>query len=212
MQPAPADLTQSRRDDAWQRYSIASKTDGAPAHDRRPISLVRPRSSVVRSRVRTLAADYPSVPELPDIVAYIHALEPRVVGKTLQRVCLSTPFLLRTVDPPLREAEGKRVAGVRRLGKRVVFEHEDDLFLVIHLMIAGRLHWKPAGAKPPGKVGLAAFDFESGTLLLTEAGTKRRASLPLLRGRRRCKRWTVAGAASGRSSSPASCDLAAVAN
>jgi formamidopyrimidine-DNA glycosylase len=122
------------------------------------------------------------MPELPDIAAYLHALEPRVVGKTLQRVRVSTPFLLRTVDPPLREAEGKRVLGLRRLGKRIVFALEDDLFLVIHLMIAGRLHWKAAGAKPPGKFGLAAFDFETGTLLLTEAGTKRRASLHLLRG------------------------------
>ena len=127
-------------------------------------------------------ADDLLVPELPDIVAYLHALEPRVVGKTLQRVRVMTPFLLRTVDPPPREAEGKRVAGLRRLGKRIVLAVEGDLFLVIHLMIAGRLHWKAAGAKPPGKVGLAAFDFESGTLLLTEAGTKRRASLHLLRG------------------------------
>src|SRR5205807_1395730 len=120
-----------------------------------------------------------------DIVAYIHALEPRVVGKTLQRVRLSTPFLLRTVDPPLREAEAKHVVGLRRFGKRIVFALEEDLFLVLHLMIAGRLHWKRVpsgrGAKPHGKLGLAAFDFESGTLLLTEAGTKRRASLHLLR-------------------------------
>jgi formamidopyrimidine-DNA glycosylase len=122
------------------------------------------------------------VPELPDIVAYIHALEPCVVGKTLQRVRLSTPFLLRTVEPPLREAEGKRIVGLRRVGKRIVFALEGDLILVLHLMIAGRLHWKAPGAKAARKIGLASFDFESGTLLLTEAGTKRRASLHLLRG------------------------------
>jgi formamidopyrimidine-DNA glycosylase len=122
------------------------------------------------------------VPELPDIVAYLHALEPRVVGKTLQRVRLNTPFILRTVEPPIKEAEGKRVTGLGRLGKRIVFALEGDLLLVIHLMIAGRLHWKAPSAKAAGKIGLAAFDFESGTLLLTETGTKRRASLHLLRG------------------------------
>src|SRR5439155_12225296 len=89
---------------------------------------------------------------------------------------------LRSVEPPIRETEGKKVLELRRLGKRIVFALEDDLFLVLHLMIAGRLHWKPPGAKPPGKIGLAAFDFADGTLLLTEAGSKRRASLALIRG------------------------------
>src|SRR5262245_52934868 len=101
---------------------------------------------------------------------------------TLQRVRLLTPFLLRSVDPPLSAVTGKRVIGLRRIGKRLVLALDDDLYLVIHLMIAGRLHWKGTGAKPPGKIGLAAFDFSTGTLLLTEAGTKRRASLEAVRG------------------------------
>jgi formamidopyrimidine-DNA glycosylase len=122
------------------------------------------------------------VPELPDVTVYREALERRILGATLERVRLLTPFLLRSVDPPLGAVTGKRVTGLRRIGKRLVIALEDDLFLVIHLMIAGRLHWKAAGAKPPGKIGLAAFDFSTGTLLLTEAGTKRRASLEAVRG------------------------------
>ena len=122
------------------------------------------------------------MPELPDVTVYLEALERRILGATLQRVRLLTPFLLRSVDPPLSAVTGKRVTGLRRIGKRLVLALEDDLFLVIHLMIAGRLHWKAAGAKPPGKIGLAAFDFSTGTLLLTEAGTKRRASLEAVRG------------------------------
>ncbi len=121
------------------------------------------------------------MPELPDIEVYLDCLRPRVVGQPLQHVRLVNPFLLRTVDPPIFDAEGRTVTGVRRLGKRIVFALDPDLFLVLHLMIAGRLHWKPAGAKPPGKVGLAAFDFPTGTLVLTEAGSKRRASLHLVR-------------------------------
>ena len=113
---------------------------------------------------------------------YLEALERRIMGATLQRVRLLTPFLLRSVDPPLSAVTGKRVTGLRRIGKRLVIALEDDLFLVIHLMIAGRLHWKAAGARPPGKIGLAAFDLSTGTLLLTEAGTKRRASLEAVRG------------------------------
>jgi formamidopyrimidine-DNA glycosylase len=122
------------------------------------------------------------LPELPDVTVYLDALEQRILGATLQRVRLLTPFLLRSVDPPLSAVSGKRVIGLRRIGKRLVIALEDDLFLVIHLMIAGRLHWKAAGAKAPGKIGLAAFDFSTGTLLLTEAGTKRRASLEAVRG------------------------------
>jgi formamidopyrimidine-DNA glycosylase len=122
------------------------------------------------------------VPELPDVTVYLEALERRILGATLQRVRLLTPFLLRSVDPPLTAVTGKRVTSLRRIGKRLVIALEDDLFLVIHLMIAGRLHWKAAGAKPPGKIGLAAFDFSTGTLVLTEAGTKRRASLEAVRG------------------------------
>ena len=121
------------------------------------------------------------MPELPDITVYIEALESRIRGQILERVRIPKPFLLRSVDPPIAAAQGKRVLGVRRMGKRIVVELEDDLFLVIHLMIAGRLRWVPAGAKVPGKIGLAAFDFTGGTLILTEAGSKRRASLWLVR-------------------------------
>ncbi len=122
------------------------------------------------------------MPELPDIVVYLDCLRTRVEGRVLDRVRVTHPFLLRTFDPPISATHGKTVRGLRRLGKRIVFEVDDELFLVIHLMITGRLHWKPAGAKPPGKVGLAAFDFPDGTLTLTEAGTKRRASLHVVRG------------------------------
>jgi formamidopyrimidine-DNA glycosylase len=122
------------------------------------------------------------MPELPDIEVYLGALRSRVVGQPLDRVRLINPFLLRTFDPPISEAEGRTIRGVRRLGKRIVFELDGSLFLVLHLMIAGRLHWKSVGARPPGKIGLAAFDFPAGTLTLTEAGSKRRASLHLVRG------------------------------
>jgi formamidopyrimidine-DNA glycosylase len=122
------------------------------------------------------------MPELPDVVVYLECLQRRVAGQTLDRVRLSSPFLLRSVEPPLARAEGRTVRGLRRLGKRIVFELGDELFLVLHLMIAGRLLWRARGAKPPGRIGLAALDFPSGTLLLTEAGTKRRASLHLVEG------------------------------
>jgi formamidopyrimidine-DNA glycosylase len=122
------------------------------------------------------------VPELPDITAYIEALEARIAGHTLEKVRLASPFILRTVEPTPADAAGKRVTGLRRLGKRIAIALEDELFLIIHLMIAGRLKWLPKGAKVPGKVGLAAFDFDSGTLVLTEAGSKRRASLHIVRG------------------------------
>ena len=116
------------------------------------------------------------MPELPDISAYREALSVRVEGTKLEKVRLASPFLLRTVEPPLAECEGKRVVGVRRLGKRIVLALEGELFLVLHLMIAGRLRWLERGAKLPGKLGLAGFDFERGTLVLTEAGTKRRTT------------------------------------
>jgi formamidopyrimidine-DNA glycosylase len=122
------------------------------------------------------------VPELPDITVYIEALELRLVGQRLERTRIAKPFLLRSVDPPIGDAAGKLVTGIRRMGKRIVMELEDDLFLVIHLMIAGRLRWLATGAKVPGKIGLAAFDFPTGNLILTEAGSKRRASLWLVRG------------------------------
>ena len=122
------------------------------------------------------------MPEFPDITVYIEALEARVVGQRLERTRIAKPFLLRSFDPPIGSAEGKLVKGVRRMGKRIVLDLEDDLFLVIHLMIAGRLRWLSAGSKVPGKIGLAAFDFSTGSLILTEAGSKRRASLWLVRG------------------------------
>jgi formamidopyrimidine-DNA glycosylase len=122
------------------------------------------------------------MPELPDIVVYLECLHPRVVGRTLEKVRLASPFLLRSVEPPPARTEGKTVRGLRRLGKRIVFELDGELFLVLHLMIAGRLHWKARGAKPPGKVGLAAFDFPGGALTVTEAGTKKRASLHIVQG------------------------------
>src|SRR3989442_14506706 len=122
------------------------------------------------------------MPELPDVVVYIEALERRIRGARLERVRVLSPFVLRSVDPPLAAAAGRTVSGLRRLGKRIVVGLDSDLFLVLHLMIAGRLHWRPAGAKPPGKIGLAAFDFATGTLVMTEAGTKKRAAVYLVRG------------------------------
>lgn len=122
------------------------------------------------------------MPELPDIAVYLDALERRVVGQRLVRTRIVSPFLLRTFDPPIDAVEGRHVLRLRRIGKRLAFGLEGDLWLVLHLMIAGRLHWKPTVAKLPAKVGLAAFEFSSGTLLLTEAGSKRRASLHVLRG------------------------------
>jgi formamidopyrimidine-DNA glycosylase len=122
------------------------------------------------------------MPELPDVDVYVAALEARILGSTLEKIRLNSPFLLRTVVPPLAAADGRKVVGVRRLGKRVVIALEDELFLVIHLMIAGRLHWKAKGAKLAGKITLAAFDFTTGTLTLTEAGTKKRASLHVVSG------------------------------
>jgi formamidopyrimidine-DNA glycosylase len=122
------------------------------------------------------------VPELPDVEVYREAIAARVLGAPLLGVRLGSPFLLRTADPPLAAAAGKRVREVRRLGKRLVLALEEDLLLALHLMIAGRLHWREPGAKLPGRVGLAALDFPAGALVLTEAGTKRRAALHLVRG------------------------------
>ncbi len=122
------------------------------------------------------------MPELPDILGYIEALKPRVVGEPLERIRLSTPFLLRTAEPPLGALEGRLVCELRHMGKRIAFGLEDDLWLVLHLMIAGRLHWRPANAKLSGRQNLASFDFPKGSLVLTEAGTRRRAALHLFRG------------------------------
>jgi formamidopyrimidine-DNA glycosylase len=122
------------------------------------------------------------VPELPDIEVYADHLRRRVVGQPLEGARVASAFLVRTFDPPLKAALGKRVTGIRRMGKRLVFDLEDQLHLVLHLMIAGRLRWRERGAKVPGKLGLAAFDFPNGTLLLTEASPKKRASLHVVKG------------------------------
>jgi len=120
------------------------------------------------------------MPELPDIAAYISALEPRIVGQPIKQVRLASPFLLRTVQPPVSSVEGRMVRELRRIGKRIAIGVEGDLWLVLHLMIAGRLHWRPLEAKLAGRRSLAAFDFPNGSLVLTEAGTKHRASLFVL--------------------------------
>lgn len=122
------------------------------------------------------------MPELPDIAAYISALEPRIVGQPIEHVRLASPFLLRTVQPPVADVEGKIVRELRRIGKRIAIGVEGDLWLVLHLMIAGRLHWKPPQAKLAGRRNLAAFDFPTGSLVLTEAGTRHRASLSVVAG------------------------------
>ena len=122
------------------------------------------------------------MPELPDVAVYLEALERFCTGRPLQKVRVRSVSLLRTYDPPLSAVEGLVVQGFSRIGKRIVFEFPDDLFMVLHLMVAGRLRWKPPGVAVPAKVGLAAFDFEHGSLLFTEQGTKKRASLHILRG------------------------------
>ena len=123
------------------------------------------------------------MPELPDVAVYVACLERRLAGATLERLRIASPFLLRSVDPPPAAAEGRALAGVRRLGKRIVLELEGELFLVVHLMIAGRLRWRDPGAAIPARRGLAAFDFAAGSVLLTEEGTKKRASLHVVAGR-----------------------------
>lgn len=122
------------------------------------------------------------MPEYPDVTVYLECLAPRILGQPLEKVRIGSPFVLRSVEPPVAEVEGKRVLGLRRIGKRLVLAMERENFLVIHLMIAGRLRWRPSGTAIPKKLGLAAFDFPTGTLLLTEAGTKKRASLTLVHG------------------------------
>ena len=122
------------------------------------------------------------MPELPDVTIYLEALRPRVIGQPLERVRLASPFILRSVDPPISAVIGHRVEGLRRLGKRIVFDLGGELYIVLHLMIAGRLRWAARGAQPPGRIGLAAFDFPTGTLLLTEASPKKRAALYVVSG------------------------------
>jgi formamidopyrimidine-DNA glycosylase len=122
------------------------------------------------------------MPELPDVTVYIEALTERILNQPILKIRIGSPFVLRSFDPPISAVERKKVLALRRLGKRIVFELQDDLFLIVHLMIAGRFHWKPKGAKIARKYGQAALDFPHGTLLLTEAGTKKRASIHLVRG------------------------------
>jgi formamidopyrimidine-DNA glycosylase len=150
------------------RTSIAPTTPGRLPHD----------SSGTRPPVRASGA----LPELPDIALYLHALAPRIGHAPLERLRIASPFVLRSTDPTPTEVEGRRVQGLRRLGKRIVLELEGRYFVVLHLMIAGRLRWRAPGAAVPRRWGLAALDFPAGTLLLTEAGTRHRASLHLVRG------------------------------
>ena len=133
------------------------------------------------------------VPELPDITVYLQQLRPRILDQPLTRIVIRSPFVLRSVDPPLGSAEGKRVVDLRRIGKRIVFVLEGNLFVVIHLMIAGRFHWKALGAKLGGKQTLASFEFPNGSLQLTEAGTKRRASIHLVAGEDRLTEFERGG-------------------
>jgi formamidopyrimidine-DNA glycosylase len=133
------------------------------------------------------------VPELPDLTVYLDFLNSHIVGQTLLGVRVASPFVLRTADPPLKAVEGKKVLGTRRLGKRLVLELEDDLFLLIHLMIAGRFRWREPGAAITGKIGLAAFDFPDGTLLLTEASPKKRAAIHIVRGEATLKEFERTG-------------------
>jgi formamidopyrimidine-DNA glycosylase len=133
------------------------------------------------------------VPELPDVVVYTESLRARIVGQPLLRLRILSPFVLRSVEPPIREAEGRTVRGVDHLGKRIVVELEGEYFLVLHLMIAGRLRWLGRGAKLPGKLALAALDFDDGTLVFTEAGTRKRASLHLVWGRAALQSFDMRG-------------------
>lgn len=133
------------------------------------------------------------MPELPDITAYLSALEPRIIGEPLKQVRLGSPFLLRTAQPPLAQAEGRVVQRLRRVGKRIAFGLEDDLWLVLHLMIAGRLHWRATNAKLAGRKSLAAFDFPNGSLVLTEAGSKHRASLHVVGGEQNLAAFDAGG-------------------
>ena len=122
------------------------------------------------------------MPELPDIALYLHALTPRVINQPLERLRIGNPFIVRTIDPPIAAIEGRRVRGLRRMGKRIVLAMDGEYFVVLHLMIAGRLRWRERGATIPGKVGLAAFDFPTGTAILTEQGAKRQASIHVIAG------------------------------
>src|SRR5262247_3224560 len=155
----------------WRRRATSSR-----------LAIARTSPRTARRSIVWSTRSCEAMPELPDVTVYVEALRERVVGARLQRIRLATPFVLRSVDPPLADVVGRTVTGVRRLGKRIVLALEDERFVVIHLMIAGRLHWKAAGARPPAKIGVAAFDFDTGTLVMTEAGTKKRAAIHLVVG------------------------------
>ncbi len=133
------------------------------------------------------------MPELPDITVYVESLRRRIGGREVARARLLSPFALRTVEPPLSAIDGRRVAGISRIGKRIVLEFDGDVFLVVHLMIAGRLRWLPSGKKAPGRIALLALDFDDGSLVLTEAGTKRRASVHVARGREALREFDRGG-------------------
>ena len=149
----------------------------------RPIALIRGTLTRATEYSILLAAfRLPAMPELPDIVVYIEAMERYIGGRVLERARVASVSLLRTYDPPVHDVEGKRIIGFRRMGKRIVWKLEDDLFMVFHLMVSGRFHWKKMGIAVPKKVGHAGFDFDNGTLLLTEQSTKKRASLYVYRG------------------------------
>jgi formamidopyrimidine-DNA glycosylase len=147
-----------------------------PRVRRRPVQVANVASDRYNGQVEKV------VPELPDVTVYVEALDRRIRGARLERIRLLSPFVLRSVDPTPEGVAGRTVHALRRLGKRIAVELDGDVFVVVHLMIAGRLHWRPAGARPPGKVGLAAFDFSTGTMTMTEAGSKRRAAIYLVRG------------------------------
>jgi formamidopyrimidine-DNA glycosylase len=127
------------------------------------------------------------MPELPDVTVYVECIAAKTLGRKIEKIRITSAFVVRSVDPPIREAEGKTVRDVRRIGKRIAIGLDDDIWIVIHLMIAGRFRWLKGGAKIPGRLGLAAFDFDNGTLILTEAGTQRRASITLVRGEQALK-------------------------
>jgi formamidopyrimidine-DNA glycosylase len=168
-----------------ERFTTAARACSAAPGTSASNTITNPPASQPTTSVRNIRISRDNeglVPELPDVTVYLEALEARVLSHTLEKFRLSSPFVLRTVEPAPSDLAGKKVTSLRRLGKRIVLGLEDDLFVVIHLMIAGRFKWLPKGAKVPGKIGLAAFDFDNGTLVLTEAGSKRRASIHLVRG------------------------------
>jgi formamidopyrimidine-DNA glycosylase len=168
---------------------VAASTATTPAMADTTARKARILTDMKRAAPRASARTSPRIihwqlhmPELPDVELYVSALRPRIVGKPLQRLRIGNPFIVRTIDPPPLSLEGRRITDVRRMGKRIVFCLDDDLFVLLHLMIAGRLRWRDLGAAIPGKVGLAAFDFPDGTIVLTEAGARRQAAIHIVRG------------------------------